>query len=102
MSAEECENVPDEFRYLFLLSKCDFRRLRLSLLSLRHLKMLKLIADGNFKLNRFSKNTDPNDRSLMEGHATGYFPPKDVYAKYLDDNPVAHEVRYSRVSHPQT
>ena len=61
--------------------------------SYRHLKTLKLIADGNSKANRFSKNSDPKDRSLLEGRASGYFPSKTIYAIYLDVNPVTKEVR---------
>jgi hypothetical protein len=54
--------------------------------------MVKLIADGNSKLNRFSKNTDPKDRSLWEGRASSYFPTRSTYTAYLMENPTAQEV----------
>jgi hypothetical protein len=51
--------------------------------------------DGNHHANRFVKNSDPRDTSLLEQTAHGYFPPKVDYTTYLKAIPNAKEVMNS-------
>jgi len=58
----------------------------------RHLVTLRLTVDGNHHLNRYMKNSDRSDRSLLDGRAIGYFPKRDIYRGYLNGIPVTKEV----------
>lgn len=53
--------------------------------SLRHLHQTTLTADGNHHLNKFVKNTDPNDTSWFSGRA--YFPEDSQFQQYLQTIP---------------
>lgn len=44
-----------------------------------------MTADGNFHLNKYMKNTDPNDVSLYNGRA--YFPNEEEFQAYLKAQP---------------
>ena len=48
-----------------------------------HLNQTVLTLDGNHHLNKFVKNTDPNDISLFRGRA--YIPEDSQYQAYLAD-----------------
>lgn len=48
---------------------------------LRHLSQTTFTADGNHHLNKFVKNTDPNDVSFFRGRA--YFPEDSEFQRYL-------------------
>ena len=62
----------------------------------RHLNQLQLTADGNYHLNKYTKNTDPDDVSLYDGKA--YFPRDDEYKEYLKGIPAnSKEASYARV-----
>lgn len=50
-------------------------------LNLRHLHQTTLTADGNHHLNKFVKNTDPNNTSWFRGRA--YFPEESQFQDYL-------------------
>jgi len=52
---------------------------------------LQWTLDGNFQLNRFKKNSDPDDVSLCQGRA--YFPLESDFQKYLGIVPITKEVR---------
>ena len=39
----------------------------------RHLNQIQEMADGNFQLNAFAKNNDPEDVSLETANGIGYF-----------------------------
>jgi hypothetical protein len=67
-------------------------KLYLSDPSHRHLILLRYTVDGNNRCHRYTKNTDRNDRSLLDGQAWGYFPSKDDYSTYLAGIPVTREV----------
>lgn len=47
----------------------------------RHLNQLQVTLDGNFHLNRYTKNTDPHDASLFRGRS--YFPEDEAYQDYV-------------------
>ncbi len=51
----------------------------------RHINQLQLTADGNFQLNKLTKNTDPDDVSIYDGRA--YFPNDAEYQAYLKKFP---------------
>ncbi|KJA19668.1 hypothetical protein HYPSUDRAFT_204406 [Hypholoma sublateritium FD-334 SS-4] len=53
---------------------------------LRHINQFQWTVDGNFHLNKYMKNTDPDDISLYDGKA--YFPRNDEYKRYLDGIPI--------------
>jgi hypothetical protein len=57
-----------------------------------HLKVLRLVIDGNHHANRYTKNSDPADSSLLEGRASGYFPSAASYSDYLNKIPATKEV----------
>lgn len=52
----------------------------------RHLNVSQHTLDGNYFLNKYSKNTDPDDVSLFDGHS--YFPPEEDLQEYLSAVPV--------------
>jgi hypothetical protein len=56
-----------------------------------HLSSIFLTIDGNHHANRYIKNTDPSDQSLLKGH--GYFPEKKAYKEYIAGIPSTKEVR---------
>lgn len=51
----------------------------------RHLNQLQVTLDGNHHMNLTSKNTNPNDISLMG--ASAYFPLDTEYNNYLEKSP---------------
>lgn len=51
---------------------------------------MSITVDGNHHANRYTKNTDRNDRSLLVT-LSGYFPGNE-YRLYLDQIPVTKEV----------
>lgn len=50
------------------------------------------MADGNFQLNEFAKNNDPDDVSLETANGIGYFPDEDGVKNYLDNTQEDQEV----------
>ncbi|KAE9384315.1 hypothetical protein BT96DRAFT_1008199 [Gymnopus androsaceus JB14] len=52
---------------------------------MKHLNQIQEMADGNYQLNAFAKNNDPNDVSLETANGIGYFPDEDVVKRYLKD-----------------
>lgn len=50
------------------------------------------MADGNFQLNEFAKNNDPDDVSLETANGIGYFPDEDEVKNYLDNTQEDQEV----------
>ncbi|KJA14195.1 hypothetical protein HYPSUDRAFT_150698 [Hypholoma sublateritium FD-334 SS-4] len=52
---------------------------------LRHINQHQWTTDGNFHLNKYTKNTDPDDVSIYDGRA--YFPPDNQYQTYLKKFP---------------
>ncbi|KAE9398647.1 hypothetical protein BT96DRAFT_994712 [Gymnopus androsaceus JB14] len=50
---------------------------------LRHLNQRRRMADGNYQLNQFMKNNDPDDVSLETANGIGYFPDEDEIKAYL-------------------
>ncbi|KAF8965358.1 hypothetical protein BDZ97DRAFT_1904028 [Flammula alnicola] len=48
---------------------------------LRHLNQTRFTADGNFHLNHFIKNNDPEEISLFRGNA--YFPKDEKFKPYI-------------------
>lgn len=51
----------------------------------RHINQHQWTADGNFHLNKYTKNTDPDDISIYDGRA--YFPRDEEYKTYLNKFP---------------
>ena len=65
----------------------------------RHLNQVLWTTDGNFQLNRFKKNSDPDDVSLCQGRA--YFPLESSLQEYLvlvpnTKGPFIHMFPYTR------
>lgn len=56
----------------------------------RHGAGVYLTVDGNHHANRYSKNSDPRDSSLLKG--ASYMPERDLYKKYVDSTECAKEV----------
>lgn len=50
------------------------------------------MADGNFQLNEFAKNNDPDGVSLETVGGIGYFPDEDEVRNYLEKTKEAQEV----------
>lgn len=50
------------------------------------------MADGNFQLNEFAKNNDPDDVSLETANGIGYFPDEDEVKNYLNNTKEDQEV----------
>lgn len=73
-----------------ILSKECSLTARLWLTYLRHLASIFFTMDGNHHANRYVKNTDPRDVSLLSG--SSYMPVKSVYKKYLEGIESAKEV----------
>lgn len=51
----------------------------------RHINQHQWTADGNFHLNKYTKNSDPDDVSIYDGRA--YFPRDEEYQTYLKNCP---------------
>jgi hypothetical protein len=59
-----------------------------------HLSSLFLTINGNHHANRYFKNSNPHDQSLLCG--SGYFPEKETYKAYIAGTPSDREVNLSR------
>jgi len=61
--------------------------------SIRHKYTLFLSVDGNFRLQRKDKKSDPDDIALNDGH--GYFVKSDDFNSYLGVVKPSDDVRSS-------
>jgi len=66
---------------------------------LSHLSCLSVTLDGNHHANRYAKNSDPKDTSLLGGHA--YFPEISVYKEHVKNIPNTKEVSSLFISHAE-
>lgn len=62
-------------------------------IGVRHVNQIQDTADGNFQLNMFKKNNDPNDLSLETANGIGYFPDEKEVNDYLAIVPQEQEVQ---------
>ena len=85
---EGWERTPEEFKYVD-----DLWYKLLSDQFPRHLVQIQETMDGNFHLNQFAKNTDPNDVSLETANGIGYFPDDNEVKEYLENTEETQEVR---------
>lgn len=60
----------------------------------RHGAGIYLTIDGNHHANRYSKNTDPRDASLLRG--ASYMPERVLYKEYVTGTECTKEVRLNR------
>ncbi|KAE9398182.1 hypothetical protein BT96DRAFT_822298 [Gymnopus androsaceus JB14] len=58
---------------------------------LKHIYQKQLTADGNFHVNEYEKNNDPNDISLETANGIGYFPHQADFDEYLKTIPEVEE-----------
>ncbi|KAE9384435.1 hypothetical protein BT96DRAFT_892463 [Gymnopus androsaceus JB14] len=58
---------------------------------LKHIYQKQLTADGNFHVNEYEKNNDPNDVSLETANGIGYFPHQADFDEYLKTIPEVEE-----------
>jgi len=78
------EKTPDFLRSALNLNKWLASRLTRDHTT-RHLNQIQLTVDGNFHLNKYIKNTDPDDVSLFGGKS--FFPQDDLFRTYIKNIP---------------
>lgn len=61
-----------------------------------HGDAMYLTIDGNHHANRYAKNSDPHDESLLKGQS--YFPEKKAYRDYLAKTMITKEVSFTYFS----
>ena len=78
------EKTPDFLRSRPVLNNHQLG-FRLTCNLVRHLNQAQLTIDGNFHLNKYIKNTDPDDLSLFNGKS--FFPRDDLFQAYIKEIP---------------
>lgn len=85
----EMPSLPTDLRYVPLSHRLILSTNR----SFSHGNSMYLTIDGNHHANRYVKNSDSRDESLLLGQS--YFPDKISYREYLDKTIVTKEVSLS-------